>query len=230
MAALPPQQAERAALCDLFLKVGPEAPTLCEGWATYDLAAHLVIRERKPLSGPGLVMGGAAARLTARILARAKERHSYAELVALVRRGPPAVLAPFDKAMNLTEFFVHHEDVRRGAGDNTPRIGAEGAQIEDALWHMLRRGGKFMTRSVKDIGIDLVRPERGRHPRPSGSPRCHRHRRRPARSCCCSRAGAPPRRWSSEEHRRPSKRCAPPASGCKAVRARRARRRTRGPK
>jgi uncharacterized protein (TIGR03085 family) len=158
MAALPPQQAERAALCDLFLKVGPEAPTLCEGWATYDLAAHLVIRERKPLSGPGLVMGGAAARLTARILARAKERHSYAELVALVRRGPPAVLAPFDKAMNLTEFFVHHEDVRRGAGDNTPRIGAEGAQIEDALWHMLRRGGKFMTRSVKDIGIDLVRP------------------------------------------------------------------------
>lgn len=159
MATLPPQRAERAALCDLFLKVGPEAPTLCEGWATYDLAAHLVIRERKPLSGPGLVMGGAAARLTARILARAKQRHSYAELVALVRRGPPAVLAPFDKAMNLTEFFVHHEDVRRGAGDNTPRIGPEGTQIEDALWQMLHRGGKFMTRSVKEIGIDLVRPD-----------------------------------------------------------------------
>ncbi len=159
MAALPPQQAERAALCDLFLKVGPEAPTLCEGWATYDLAAHLVIRERKPLSGPGLVMGGAPARLTARILARAKERHSYVDLVAIVRRGPPALLAPFDKAMNLTEFFVHHEDVRRGEGDNTPRVGAEAAQIEDALWHMLHRGAKFMTRSVKEIGIDLVRPD-----------------------------------------------------------------------
>src|SRR6202451_2895593 len=98
MATLPPQQAERAALCDLFLKVGPEPPTLGRGWTTYDLAAHLVIRERKPLSGPGLVMGGAAARLTARMLVAAKQRHAYAELVAQVRSGPPAVLRPFDKA------------------------------------------------------------------------------------------------------------------------------------
>src|ERR1700730_2184013 len=99
MTTLPPQQAERAALCDLFLQVGPDAPTLCEGWDTYDLAAHLVIRERKPLSGPDLVMGGAAARRTARIPARAKQSRSYPELVALVRRGPPPVVRPFDKVM-----------------------------------------------------------------------------------------------------------------------------------
>jgi uncharacterized protein (TIGR03085 family) len=159
MATLAPQQAERAALCDLFEKVGPDAPTLCEGWATYDLAAHLVIRERKPLSGPGLVMGGAAARLTARILARAKQTHSYPELVALVRRGPPPVLRPFDKVMNLTEYFVHHEDVRRGGGDTTERTGPEADRIEDALWHMLHRSAKFMTRPVKTVGIDLVRPD-----------------------------------------------------------------------
>ena len=159
MTTIAPQQAERAALCDLFLQKGPDAPTLCEGWKTYDLAAHLVIRERKPLSGPGLVMGGAPARLTARILQRAKQRHSYPELVALVRRGPPAVLKPFDKAMNLTEYFVHHEDVRRGGGDTTPRTGAEGAQIEDALWQMLQRGAKFMTRAVKTVGVDLARPD-----------------------------------------------------------------------
>jgi len=159
MPTIAPQQAERLALCDLFLKVGPDAPTLCEGWATYDLAAHLVIRERKPLSGPGLVMGGAAARLTARILTRAKQTHSYSELVSLVRRGPPLVLAPFDRAMNLTEYFVHHEDVRRGGGDTTPRSGAEAAQVEEALWQMLHRSAKFMTRPVKAIGIDLVRPD-----------------------------------------------------------------------
>jgi uncharacterized protein (TIGR03085 family) len=158
MASLPFQQAERAALCDLFLHVGPDAPTLCEGWATYDLAAHLVIRERKPLSGPGLVMGGAPARLTARILARAKQAHSYPELVAMVRRGPPALLRPFDKAMNQNEYFVHHEDVRRGGGDTTPRPGAEGARVEDALWTMFRRNAKFATRPVKEIGVDLVRP------------------------------------------------------------------------
>ncbi|HEY5026182.1 MAG TPA: TIGR03085 family metal-binding protein [Acidimicrobiales bacterium] len=154
-----PQQAERAAVCDLFVHVGPDAPTLCAGWATYDLAAHLVIRERKPLSGPGLVMGGAAARLTARMLTRAKQTHSYAELVALVRAGPPAVLRPFDKAMNLTEYFVHHEDVRRGGGDTTARTGAEAVTIEDALWTTLHRRAKFMTRAVKTTGIDLIRPD-----------------------------------------------------------------------
>jgi uncharacterized protein (TIGR03083 family) len=40
-------RAERAALCDLFDEVGPDAPTLCAGWTTRDLAAHLVIRERR---------------------------------------------------------------------------------------------------------------------------------------------------------------------------------------
>ncbi len=159
MATVTPSRAERAALCDLFGEVGPDAPTLCAGWATYDLAAHLFIREHKPLSGPGLVMGGAAARLTARILERAKQRHSYADLVDRVRRGPPPWTAPFDGLMNLTEYFVHHEDVRRGGGDNTARTGVEGAVIEDALWKMLRRGAKFMTRPVKDTGVDLVRPD-----------------------------------------------------------------------
>jgi hypothetical protein len=31
--------------------------------------------------------------------------------------------------------------------------------IVDALWTMLHRGAKFMTRSVKTTGIDLVRPD-----------------------------------------------------------------------
>ena len=158
MTGLPPHRAERAALCDLFMAVGPDAPTLCEGWRTYDLAAHLFIRERRPLSGPGLVMGGAAARLTARILARTKETRAYSDLVARVRTGPPAVLAPFDKVMNLTEYFVHHEDVRRGAGDNTPRTPAELAAVEAALWKSLQRGGKFMSRPLKGTGLDLMTP------------------------------------------------------------------------
>ncbi len=36
---------ERAALCDTLERFGPDAPTLCEGWQTIDLAAHLVARE-----------------------------------------------------------------------------------------------------------------------------------------------------------------------------------------
>src|SRR5262245_9679824 len=40
---------ERAALCDLLDRVGPDRPTLCEGWTTNDLAAHLWVRESDPL-------------------------------------------------------------------------------------------------------------------------------------------------------------------------------------
>ena len=39
---------ERAALVRTLRDAGPEAPTLCEGWATKDLVAHMVVRERRP--------------------------------------------------------------------------------------------------------------------------------------------------------------------------------------
>src|SRR5690606_24047731 len=37
-------RAERHALADLLMAVGPDAPTLCAGWTTAHLAAHLVVR------------------------------------------------------------------------------------------------------------------------------------------------------------------------------------------
>ena len=157
MAAPPPSRAERAALCDLLLAVGPDAPTLCEGWTAADLAAHLLVREHNPLAGPGLVMGGAAAALTARITARAKAAHAYDDLVARVRRGPPPWTAPFDAAINTVEYFVHHEDVRRGSGDLTPRPPDETVALDEALWHTLSRRSAFMTRPVGRTGLDLVR-------------------------------------------------------------------------
>ncbi len=51
---------ERLALCDLFLEVGPDAPTLCGDWTARDLAAHLVMRERRPDGAIGIVLGAAA--------------------------------------------------------------------------------------------------------------------------------------------------------------------------
>jgi hypothetical protein len=47
---------ERAQLSVLFGELGPEAPTLLALWRTRDLAAHLVLRERDYLAGPGLVL------------------------------------------------------------------------------------------------------------------------------------------------------------------------------
>jgi uncharacterized protein (TIGR03085 family) len=148
------------ALCDLMLRLGPDAPTLCAGWATADLATHLLVRERKPMAGPGLVMGGAAARLTERIMARTKAAHSYDDIVARVRAGPPLWTAPFDGLINLNEYFVHHEDVRRGAGDTTPRAEEDRREVEDALWRSLHKAAGFMTRAVRGTGLDLVAPGR----------------------------------------------------------------------
>jgi uncharacterized protein (TIGR03085 family) len=159
MATLPPYRTERTALCDLFQRLGPNAPTLCEGWDTVDLATHLVVRERRPLAGPGLVLGGPFKSILDKEMARTKASHSYEALVALVRSGPPAWMRPMDSLVNLNEFFVHHEDVRRGGGDNTPRPADEIAEVEEALWRVLRRGAALTARRVRGAGLDLARPD-----------------------------------------------------------------------
>ena len=69
-------------------EVGPEAPTLCEGWTTTDLAAHLVVRERRPTGGPGILLGGPFARHTEQLMAKEAAR-DYRSLVDRVRNGPP---------------------------------------------------------------------------------------------------------------------------------------------
>jgi uncharacterized protein (TIGR03085 family) len=153
--AVAPHRSERNALCDLFSRVGPVAPTLCEGWTTTDLATHLVVRERKPLAALGLVLKPLAATLR-KEMARMSSANSYDALVAMVRSGPPAVLRPFDAAMNMSEYFIHHEDVRRGGGDTTPRPAADIVDVEEALWRGLGRGSKLLTRALGPTGLELI--------------------------------------------------------------------------
>ncbi len=114
-------QRERRALADLLLQVGPEAPTMCEGWMTYDLVAHLWTRETEPAAMLG-AMGGPFAGLADARRERAKQQHAYEELVELVRSGPRpgSPLRRFDQSANTLEFLVHHEDVRRGADLSVP--------------------------------------------------------------------------------------------------------------
>lgn len=110
-----PAAAERAQLCDLLLDVGPDAPTLCGDWTTRDLAAHLVIRERRPDAGPGIVSSFLQG-YSERVRTDEAER-PYPEIVERFRSGPPRLsplrFDPVDTMVNTIEFFVHHEDVRR---------------------------------------------------------------------------------------------------------------------
>ena len=71
VAEVPFDALERQQLCDLFVELGPDAPTLLEPWSTRDLAAHLVLREHDYLAAPGLVLPGRWHRLAARRTATA---------------------------------------------------------------------------------------------------------------------------------------------------------------
>jgi uncharacterized protein (TIGR03085 family) len=135
-------QRERQALADLLEELGPRAPTLCEGWESADLAAHLVLREHRPDAGPGMVtkrppFGPWTERLTRQL----RDSTPWPELVARVRSGPPALLRPLDSQVNSVEFFVHHEDLRRAHAGWEPRALA-GAD-EDLLWARARALARF---------------------------------------------------------------------------------------
>ena len=149
---------ERVALCALLADVGPDQPTLCDGWQTADLAAHLVLRERRPDASVGII-GGPLARYTRRVQAGIAERTPYPKLIELIRTGPPR-LSPMgvpgaDERINVVEFFVHHEDVRRGQPDWQPRQLDPG--LSEVLW---RRIGvaKLLLRKAP-VGVELVRDD-----------------------------------------------------------------------
>jgi uncharacterized protein (TIGR03085 family) len=150
---------ERARLCDVLTESGEVAPTLCEGWLTRDLVAHLFVRERRPVAMPGILLGGPLGQLTNRSMASALHRFGYAGLVAKVRSGPPLLWRPFDEFVNLVEFFVHTEDVRRASPNFEPR---SDAQLDAALWSALGRMSRLLAHRVRGAGLDLERPDGAR--------------------------------------------------------------------
>lgn len=155
-------QAERRALCDTLIALGPDAPTLCHPWRTRDLAAHLVLRDSRPDLAAGLVIKPLARRLDRAMAEKAKE--DYPTLVDWIRY-PPAValaarLAPVDEALNTMEFYIHHEDVLRAAPDVTPR--ALDPDHEHALWSALKGVARLLYRR-SPAGVVLVTPRFGRY-------------------------------------------------------------------
>lgn len=147
-------KAERNALADLLLEVGPDAPTLCAGWATRDLAAHLVTREDRPDAALGIALGPLSG-YTKKVQAQLA-RQPYPQLVRRVRGGP-GFLGPFaipgvDAAVNVLEYFVHHEDVRRALPGWQPReLSLEDRQL---LWKRLVRAAK-LSLSGLPVGVTL---------------------------------------------------------------------------
>jgi uncharacterized protein (TIGR03085 family) len=116
-------QRERSALVSTFRQVGPDAPTLCAGWTTRDLAAHLVVRERRLDATAGVALPFLAG-YTEKVQHKLAQSTGWDDLVELVASGPP-IYSPFklfDAVANLGEMFIHHEDVRRAVDGWQPRV------------------------------------------------------------------------------------------------------------
>ena len=149
---------ERSQLCDLLEQYGPDAPTLCEGWTTRDLAAHLVVREGRPDAALG-IFGGPLAAWTERVQNGAASE-PYEKLVRLIRNGPPIWstfrLPLVDGQANTVEFFVHVEDIRRAQPGWSPQD--LDPELVEFLWDRLRSTGKTLLGKAK-VGVNARRTD-----------------------------------------------------------------------
>jgi uncharacterized protein (TIGR03085 family) len=147
---------ERLLVADTLRAVGPDQPTLCEGWTTHHLAAHLKIREGNPLDEARNILSGDAA------VASAVRHQDFEALVRRVESGPPALsifrLPKLEPILNSLEFYIHHEDVRRAQADWKPRELPSWAQ--DQLWRATLGATKFALRKEK-VGVTLARTDTG---------------------------------------------------------------------
>ncbi|MGC5617015.1 TIGR03085 family metal-binding protein [Georgenia sp. Z1491] len=163
-----PVDVERAAIARTLAAADPGAPTLCAGWRVVDLAAHLVLRERRPdLVLRDLLSGAEPGREPhlQRLVADALDPVGYRALAARVATGPPrwSPLRLAESTTNLVELVVHHEDVRRGPRDADGA--SEPAEPRDdltpdllrELWQRVRSTAGLMYRS-SGTGVVLVVP------------------------------------------------------------------------
>jgi uncharacterized protein (TIGR03085 family) len=141
-------KSERAALIDAMQTLGPDAPTLCTGWTTRDLAAHLLLRERYPVASAGIVVGPLAGYAERRRQSIAKR--DFAAQLAQLRNPPvwsPVSNPVMDEPMNVSEMYIHHEDVRRAQPGWKPRAVDPG--LAEALWNVVRRTSRLALRRFR---------------------------------------------------------------------------------
>jgi len=162
---------ERHALAETLRQAGPAAPTLCGDWTTAQLAAHLVLRERSVVELGGRLPVPALRRRAAAAVARLAAEQPYQRLVEQVDAGPhwrevrgpvPTAwlwaLPPVREAVNLLEYLIHHEDVRRAGPQWRPR--PLSAEVHAAVWTRLRPMARLTLRPVP-VGLVLSAPGHG---------------------------------------------------------------------
>jgi uncharacterized protein (TIGR03085 family) len=152
----------RAELAALLLEVGPDHPTLCTGWTTRDLAAHLFVREHRLDALPGIAIPWFASH-TDHIQDQVAQR-PFPDVVAGFAAGP-SITSPFRipalaEAANIAEFSIHREDVRRSTQPWQPLVIPD----QDTLWRRLAVIGRVTARR-SPVTILAVRTDAPGHMR-----------------------------------------------------------------
>ena len=160
---------ERESFADTLTTVGPDAATLCSGWNARDLAAHVVLRERRPDAAVGIMVP--FLRNYTESVRKSMLGNDWSELVDQVKLGPPSWnpmgWSSFENVVNLFEFFVHHEDVLRGAPNWQPRTlttelsQALMARLHDSAWLLWRRARVGVILTDGTSSIVAKRPPKG---------------------------------------------------------------------
>ncbi|MCP3425750.1 maleylpyruvate isomerase family mycothiol-dependent enzyme [Rothia sp. AR01] len=153
----------RENLADVLEAVGPGSPTLCEGWDSQHLLAHLLLRETRPDAAAGIFLPPLKDRTERLLQERAEamaDPEGYARGVAEFREASPLSRrsARVDAAMNFVEYVIHREDARRGSAEATRRAAGVGPFAPDErqrVWDQLRPPLAMFAKDYPD-GLELV--------------------------------------------------------------------------
>ncbi|HLS25973.1 MAG TPA: TIGR03085 family metal-binding protein [Beutenbergiaceae bacterium] len=151
---------EQHALVQSLREAGPDAPTLCEGWRSRHLAAHLYLRLHRPwhMAAGALPVNYDPDAETIQVGDRAAEPDAYHRLLEAFE-APPARTNPLGwggNRLHLLEYVVHHEDVRRADGPYQPR--QLPLRQRRALWEQVRMMGR-LSQARSSNGVVLVVPD-----------------------------------------------------------------------
>jgi uncharacterized protein (TIGR03085 family) len=153
---------ERHELADTLRTLAPDAPTLCGDWSAGLLASHLVLRERSIVEVGGRLPVASLQRRAAAALAAHLRKVGYSGVIDQVDAGAPRwspfALPPLREAVNLLEYVIHHEDLRRAGEGWAPRVLPIDRQ--QAIWSRLRLAAGVTLRSVP-VGVELSWPSHG---------------------------------------------------------------------
>ncbi|MCL4449526.1 MAG: TIGR03085 family metal-binding protein [Actinobacteria bacterium] len=155
---------EREMLCQTLQEVGPNGPTLCQGWNASDLAAHLLVREHNPLTLPGMAFdkafGGILAGYTSAAMRRA-QLSGFDDMISRLRLGPPLLyrMKGPSALINLAENWIHHEDLLRA--DDTGTCAAcdhkeQHRELDDTLWKVIGFYGYIASLRLKGVSLRLL--------------------------------------------------------------------------